>query len=229
MGYDSFKKEVLPSKGNNETFQQKEINSNLKLYYHLIDSKLILIDDLGDFDSFNEILSDRAKAIQFHKKLIKKGFTEDEIGNQAEFLANINQRSSTIFQQAPYFQNDKIKVGNTFIDLPFPSGFVKIDDSMGNLLETAKKLCPETNTLLAYYISEEDYANYLVDENHVCEKYILVQVFNELKDINVGAKDYRQFLKKHKSEYVYEFKLQIDEAEIEASENFSKIDERITT
>ena len=68
MGYDSFKKEVLPSKGNNETFQQKEINSNLKLYNHLIDSKRILIDELGDFESFNELLSDRAKAIQFHKK-----------------------------------------------------------------------------------------------------------------------------------------------------------------
>ena len=122
---------------------------------------------------------------------------------------------------------DKIKVGKTNIELPFPSGFVKVDDSMGNLLETANKLCPETNTLLAYYISEDDYANYLVNENHICEKYILVEVFNELKNIKVGAKDYRQFLKKHKEEYIDEFKLQIDDAEIKASENFSKFDERI--
>lgn len=125
------------------------------------------------------------------------------------------------------FQTDKIKVGNTNIELPFPSGFVKVDDSMGNLLETANKLCPETNTLLAYYISEEDYANYLVNENHTCEKYILVEVFNELKNIKVGAKDYRQFLKNHKEKYIDEFKLQIDDAEIKASENFSKFDERI--
>lgn len=126
-----------------------------------------------------------------------------------------------------HFQTDKIKVGNNNIELPYPSGFVKVDDSMGNLLETAKKLCPETNSLLAYYISEEDYANYLVDENHICEKYILVEVFNELKDIKVGAKDYRQFLKKHKEEYIDEFKLRIDDVEIKAFENLSKIDERI--
>ncbi len=125
------------------------------------------------------------------------------------------------------FQIDKIKVGNSDIELPFPSGFVKVDDSMGNLLETAKKLCPEINTLLAYYISKEDYASYLVDENHVCEKYILVEVYNELKDVKVGAKDYKQFLKKHKEEYVDNFKLKIDDAEIKASENLSKIDERI--
>lgn len=125
------------------------------------------------------------------------------------------------------FQIDKIKVGNSNIELPFPSGFVKVDDSMGNLLETAKKLCPEINTLLAYYISQEDYASYLVDENHVCEKYILVEVYKELKDVNVGAKDYKQFLKKHKEEYVDNFKLKIDDTEIKASENLSKIDERI--
>ena len=125
------------------------------------------------------------------------------------------------------FQIDKIKVGNSYIELPFPSGFVKVDDSMGNLLEAAKKLCPETNTLLAYYLSEEDYANYLVDENHICEKYILVEVFNELKEIKVGTKDYRQFLKKHKDEYIDEFKLKIDDAEIKASENLSEIDERL--
>jgi len=125
------------------------------------------------------------------------------------------------------FQIDKIKVGNSYIELPFPSGFVKVDDSMGNLLEAAKKLCPETNTLLAYYLSEEDYANYLVDENHICEKYILIEVYNELKDIKVGAKDYRQFLKKHKEDYTDEFKLKIDDAEIKASENLSKIDERL--
>jgi uncharacterized RDD family membrane protein YckC len=60
-----------------------------------------------------------------------------------------------------------------------------------------------------------------------CEKYILVEVFNELKDIKVGAKDYRQFLKKHKEEYVDEFKLKIEDAEIKASENLSKIDDRV--
>ena len=140
-----------------------------------------------------------------------------------EFTAQID--SAAVLKL--HFQTDKIKIGNSYIELPFPSGFVKVDDSMGNLLKTAKQLCPETNTLLSYYISEEDYANFLVDENHICEKYILVEIFNDLINTDVGAKDYKQFLKKHKEDYIDEFKLQINDAKIKTSEKLSKIDERL--
>ncbi len=170
------------------------------------------------------MLSDKAKAIQFHKKLINKGFTEDEIGNQADFLANIEQVSATPLPNTS-FQIDKIKIGETYIDLPIPSGFVKVDDTMGILLEMAQKMCPETNTLLAYYISEEDYANYLVNQNHIIEKYIFVQVFNELKNKTISGKDYRKFVNDFKKQYVDEFKAIFDEAGLKITDNLLKIDE----
>jgi uncharacterized RDD family membrane protein YckC len=126
-----------------------------------------------------------------------------------------------------HFQIDKIKVGDTYIDLPIPSGFVKIDNSMDNLLESAKKLCPSTNTLLAYYISEEDYANYLTTQINTNEKYILVEVFNGVKDLDVGYKDYRQFFNKYREEYIDDCKKQYDKVGPSISDNLSKIDERI--
>jgi uncharacterized RDD family membrane protein YckC/tetratricopeptide (TPR) repeat protein len=126
-----------------------------------------------------------------------------------------------------HFQNEKIRVGDTFIDLPIPSGFVKVDDKMGVLLESAKKLCPETNTLLAYYISEADYANFLVDQSFLIDKYILIESFNEIKYTSVSNKDYKQFLKSFKNKYIAEFKETLNNAGIMASENISKLEENL--
>ncbi|NEW80971.1 MAG: tetratricopeptide repeat protein [Mariniphaga sp.] len=126
-----------------------------------------------------------------------------------------------------HFQIDKIKVGGTFIALPIPNGFIKVDETMGVLLESAKKLCPNTNTLLAYYISEEDYANFLVNQDHLVQKYILVEVYNNFKNINVGNKDYRQFIRSFKEKHVEEFKRLSDEAGQIASENLSNINENV--
>jgi len=137
-----------------------------------------------------------------------------------------NNHKSTDFMGSS-FQKDKIKVGDTYIDLPIPSGFVKVDDTMGVLLEIAQKMCPETNTLLAYYISEEDYANYLVNQNHIIEKYIFVQIFNELKNTTISGKDYRKFVNDFKKQYVDEFKAIFDETGVKITDNFSKIDENL--
>lgn len=225
-GYDSFKKELFPEEGNKKLTKQTGNSSNFKLYNNLIETKRITIDELGDFETFNTMLSDQSKAIKLHKNLIKKGFTEDEIGNQADFLANIDQSSNTS-QPTTSFQIDKIKVGDTFIDLPIPNGFVKVDDSMGILLESAKKMCPKTNTLLAFYLSKEDYANFLSNNNYTLDKYLIVQVFNDIKDKQIGSKDYRQLIKSFKTDYIEEFKQGLNEAGQKASENLSNLDEKL--
>jgi hypothetical protein len=226
LGYESFKNEMFPEESIKELRIKKGNNRNFKLYNHLIDSKRITIDELGDFETFNTMLSDQSKAIKLHKNLIKKGFTEDEIGNQADFLANIEQVSATPLPNTS-FQNDKIKVGDTFIDLPIPNGFVKVDNHMGVLLESAKKLCPETNTLLAYYISEADYGNFLVDQFYPIEKYLLIESFNEIRYNSVSNKDYSKFLNSFKNKYIEEFKETLNNAGIMASENISELDENL--
>ncbi len=179
-----------------------EPTERLNLLYNYLEPKNPELKDYG-FESFcNDLKNDSILRILYKGFADKypewhdmgfKTFKKDLLNNNKskEFASH----SDNVTDLNLHFQTDKIKVGNSYIELPFPSGFVKVDDSMGNLLETAKKLCPETNTLLAYYISEEDYANFLVDENHICEKYILIEVFNDLINTNVGAKDYKHFLK----------------------------------
>jgi len=93
---------------------------------------------------------------------------------------------------------DKIKVGDIYIDLPIPNGFVKIDSTMGNLLKSANETSLKTSTLLALYLSEEDYANCMVDEKYIYQNYIIVQVPNTIKNIQIGNKDYRDFLAAYK-------------------------------
>lgn len=136
-------------------------------------------------------------------------------------------KSKTTDYTSVHFQIDKIKVGDTYIDLPIPSGFVKVDNTMGNLLESAKKLCPPTNAFLAYYISDEDYANFLANQDNTNEKYIIVEVFNGFKDLHVGYKDYRQFMNQYKNEYIDKYKKQYEDAEPKLSDHLSNLDERI--
>jgi hypothetical protein len=112
--------------------------------------------------------------------------------------------------------------------LPIPNGFVKIDDSMGVLLESAKKMCPKTNTLLAFYLSEKDYVNFLSTQNCTFnDEYIIVEVFNDIKDKQVGSKDYRQFINSFKTNYIEEFKQGLNEGGKKASENLSNLDEKL--
>lgn len=214
-----------PFEHENQTAQEGE-NSNFKLYNNLIKTKRVTVDELSDFETFNKMLSDKAEAIKFYKKLINKGFTEEEVGSQSEFLANINQGSITS-QPTLSFQIDKIKVGDTNIELPIPSGFVKVDGSIGNLLESARKLCPSINTLLAYYISDEDYANYLVDQNYLIHKYILVQASNDLINAKIDNKDFRKLINSFRKQYVDEFKGILNDAGQKTADNISKIDENI--
>ncbi|MBA4408429.1 MAG: hypothetical protein C0397_03280 [Odoribacter sp.] len=162
-----------------------------------------------------------------YEQFKKKMFTEEiqktnNLTNQLR--SNQISRADTLYV---HFQTDKIKVGDTFIDLPIPSGFVKVDDTMSILLDTATKMCPETNTLLAYYISEEDYAKFLVNQDHLPEKYIFVEVFNVFKNIPISSKDYRQFINSFKNKYLEEFKQILDEASLKTSENISNLYENL--
>lgn len=184
-------------------------------------------------EQFELDMLDENKLKRLHASLLKrdKQFTISyEQFKKKMFIEEIQKSNNEVSQvqsnpNDTHFQIDKIKVGDTYIELPIPSGFVKVDDTMGILLEIAQKMCPVTNTLLAYYISEEDYANYLANQNHIIEEYIFVQVFNELKNTTISGKDYRKFVNDFKKRYVDEFKAIFDEAGLKITDNFLKIDE----
>jgi hypothetical protein len=120
------------------------------------------------------------------------------------------------------FQIDKIRVGDTEIELPIPSEFVKIDDSFKEQLEMANSLVPESNTLLSYYLSEKDFGNLLTDGFHQSDKYILTEVFNELKYEKVNSKDYHRFLKSYKRDFFNKFGKQFQYDALKSINDISK-------
>jgi uncharacterized RDD family membrane protein YckC len=120
------------------------------------------------------------------------------------------------------FKIDKIKVGDTEIEIPIPNEFVKIDDSFKEQLEIANTLVPNTNTLLSYYLSEKDFGDLLTDGFHQSDKYIMIQVFNELKYKKVGLKDYQKFLKSYKKDFFIQFGQQFQENALETVQDISK-------
>lgn len=148
----------------------------------------------------------------------------DNIDNYIDSIANQIYGEEKPKATVTNYQNDKIKVGNTFIDLPIPNGFIKVDKGMGILLETAKTFCPETNTLLAYYISEADYADFLVNQNHLIKKYILIEVFNEAKYISFNRKQYRQILKDFKNKYIEDNKEVFEKSNMKTSQILSNLE-----
>lgn len=70
---------------------QQPVSNNRALYDNLINSKRVTADQIGDFDTFNNMLSDPSNATALHDNLIKQGgFKEEEIGSQYDFMKNID-------------------------------------------------------------------------------------------------------------------------------------------
>lgn len=157
------------------------------------------------------------------KKMVEKyPYYKDKVSFKEQQNSTVNTNTSN-----SHFQIDKIKVGDAHIELPIPSGFVKVDDSIEILFEFVKKMCPKINTLLACYISEEDYANFLATQNCTFDKFLLVEASNDLKDKQINSKDYRKLINSFKKEYIEEFKQILDKAGHDASENISNLNEKL--
>lgn len=209
-------------------FDQKE---NESIYSFLVKNNLTSKSEKDFYTTY----SDSAKARELYGFLLENKLTDKEFGNfymdnfpKGKLVAGLPETQvGNTDNTYSSFQTDKIKVGDTFIDLPIPSGFVKIDETRKILYESAKKMCPESNTLLAYYLSAEDYANFLANQSSSFDKYIFVEVFNGLKGKQVGSKDYRQFLNSFKKEYIDKFQKDLEKGGMQAAENLSKIDENL--
>ena len=120
------------------------------------------------------------------------------------------------------FQIDKIKIGDTEIEIPIPCEFVKIDEGFKEELEIANSFVPKINTLLSFYLSEKDFGDLLTDGFHQSDKYIMIQVFNELKYKKIGLKDYQKFLKSYKKDFFKQFGQQFQENALETVQDISK-------
>ena len=71
--------------------QDRVVSNNEKLYNNLLKSGRVSENEIGDFDTFNTLLSDSTNASKLHDNLIKsKKFSESELGTHDEFLQNLD-------------------------------------------------------------------------------------------------------------------------------------------
>lgn len=71
--------------------QDRVVSNNQKLYNNLLKSGKVTKDEIGDFDTFNNLLSDSANASKLRDNLIsKKNFSEEELGSNDDFLQNLD-------------------------------------------------------------------------------------------------------------------------------------------
>jgi hypothetical protein len=117
------------------------------------------------------------------------------------------------------FYTDRINIGKIEIVLPVPSEFVRVDDMHQNQFDIAKLFVPETNSLLAYYLGEKDFADLVTTGSHTADKYIMVQIFNELKYQQVKSIAFQKYLRKFKNDYKIEFQESFKNGSFEAIQN----------
>jgi hypothetical protein len=117
------------------------------------------------------------------------------------------------------FYTDRINIGKIEIVLPVPSEFVRVDDMHQNQFDLAKLFVPKTNSLLALYLGERDFADLVSTGSHTGDKYIMVQIFNELKYQQVKSIAFQKYLRKFKNDYKIEFQESFKNGSFEAIQN----------
>ncbi len=206
----------------------------MKLLYYFILTKNPQLNNFG-YEVYVSDMKDEENLSKLYISLSKRHSEWLTIGCESfkkEMLNNginkdLSAKTSNNYDSVSSFQIDKIKVGDTFIDLPIPNGFVKVDSTMFRLTELAKKFCATDVTLLSFFISEKDYANYLVDNNCQIKEYIFIEVPNSTKFSHTSNKDFRQIITSFKKHSIDEFKKQSGNLEQRLSDSISTIAENL--
>ena len=230
------KRVTLDEVGDFKTFDSllADTKNAIKLHANLL-KKGFSIDEIGKLSEFLANIDNSPTKLQ-----PKRNFMPPEalpswdettpIDNESVTTRAVNKtrtKTDQIDNSISHIQIDKIKVGDILIELPIPTDFVKVDASMGKLMEKAVRLVPANCTLLAHYISTEDYATFLSNPEHTAEKYILVEDFKDLRNRKVGGSDFRKLINGLKEKYIGEYKRFYDEAGIKVAELLSDPDEQL--
>ena len=80
-----------------QTSQPEQTSKNFQLYNNLIGSKKVSADDIGNFDQFNTVLQDSAKASKTYDNFITDGrLTAEDIGNKDQSEFHFSDVSGTL-------------------------------------------------------------------------------------------------------------------------------------
>ncbi|MEI6142836.1 MAG: tetratricopeptide repeat protein, partial [Mariniphaga sp.] len=230
------KRVTLDEVGDFETFDSllADTTNAIKLHANLL-KKGFSIDEIGKLSEFLANIDYSPTKLQPTRNFMPPESLPswDEttpVDNESVTNRAVNKTRTNTNQTGKsysHIQIDKIKVGDIFIELPIPTDFVKVDASMGKLMEKAERLVPANCTLLAHYISVEDYATFLSNPEHTAEKYILVEDFKDLRSRKVGGSDFRKLINGLKENYIGEYKRFYDEVGIKAAELLSNPNEQL--
>ena len=78
------------------------------------------------------------------------------------------------------------------LDIPSPEGFSQVTQEMDAVYRMSIQLADPMNDQLAYYISESDVPVAMLDEMPALERYYILKVNRELKNMVVGSKDFAE-------------------------------------
>lgn len=184
------------------------------------------------FEQFQIDMQDESKLKRLHNNLYANdnlvvSYTEfkkslfSQTANRIETIQNENISPQKDISDIKFLP-EKIKIGDTEIELPMPSFFVRVDNSYKEQLEFARLLVPKNATLISYYLGDKDFGQLVASGYHNGDKYILIEVTDELKYKNVEQHEFKRLLQSIKKDYNAKFDTIIKKGANEAAENISK-------
>lgn len=84
------------------------------------------------------------------------------------------------------------KIGDKELVIPSPQGFSRVTKQMDAVYRLGLQMADSKNDLLAYYISDTDIPTAMAGEIPSLERYFLLKVNKQLKNMVVGSKDFAE-------------------------------------
>lgn len=86
-------------------------------------------------------------------------------------------------------------VGGQVIEVPSPKGFYQVTNKMDAVYRLAQQMVDPMNDQLAYYIAETDVPIAMSGEIPTLERYFILKVNKNIKNMVVGTKEFSEFKK----------------------------------
>ena len=88
---------------------------------------------------------------------------------------------------------DTFFVGQKELEIPSPPGFSRVTQQMKEVYRLSQQMADPVNEQLAYYIAESDIPVAMSGKIPALERYYVLKINKELKDMVVGSKDFAKF------------------------------------
>jgi hypothetical protein len=126
---------------------------------------------------------------------------------------------------AGYAHADIFEIGRKRINIPAPYGYSRITSQMDAVYRMSLRMVDPMNDQLAYYISDSEIPTAMAGDMPLLERYFLLKVNKQLKNMVVGKSDFLEFksvIKRENKELFESIRSQFPGLMEKASEGISK-------